>query len=58
MYAGSLSSQSWQNASIRIALELALFDEIVKSGKNDLSAEKLASKSNGDAVLIGMQILH
>ena len=46
--------QSWQSAAIRVALDLGIFDMLVKRAPNPVSAEELASQESADVVLIGM----
>lgn len=46
--------QSWQNAAIRVALDLGIFEVLGDRGPNPVTAEELASRHGADVVLVGM----
>ena len=49
-----IGHQSWQNAAIRVALDLGIFDVLTERKPEAVSAQDLASKNGADIVLIGM----
>lgn len=49
-----IGHQSWQNAAIRIAIDLGIFDTLVEREPEPVSAEELASRHGADVVLVGM----
>ena len=49
-----IGHQSWQNAAVRVALELDVFRVLVEQVPKPVSAEELASKHAADAVLVCM----
>ena len=49
-----IGHQSWQNAAIRVALDLGIFDVLVERQSEPVSAKELASRTGADVVLIGM----
>ena len=47
------SQQTWQNACVRIALELGIFDLLVAKGGDAVSVQELAWTCGADAVVLG-----
>lgn len=48
-----IGHQSWQNAAIRVALDLGIFDVLIERGPEPVSAKELASRHGADVVLVG-----
>lgn len=49
-----IGHQSWQNAAIRVALDLGIFDVLVEREPEPVNAKELASRHGADVVLVGM----
>ena len=49
----TLISQTWQNACLRIALELGVFDMLVAKKGTSVGVQELASANGADAVFLG-----
>lgn len=46
--------QSWQNAAVKVALDLRLFDALISSSGHDVSTNELAQITGGDEILLGL----
>ena len=49
-----IGHQSWQNAAIKTALDLDIFDILVERAPGSVELEELALKHSADTVLVGM----
>lgn len=49
-----IGHQSWQNAAIKVALDLDIFDTLVARAPKPTRIEELSSKHSADTVLVGM----
>lgn len=47
-----IGHQSWQNAAIRVALDLGIFDVLVERQSEPVSVKELASRPGADVVLV------